>query len=323
VATLRDRAKGTGRGGDGDSEVERGPVPRRPAGEGAYHPSPITHRSRSRSDFVARTIAGVTAALEQAVFSEESARRPGLLQGIDARAKVVAALLLLVTAGFLRNLEPLLALSLLALVAAGLSRLSIAGFARRAWLGIPLFAGVIALPSLFLLPGQPVLLLLDSPPLRLAVSDNGLHSALMLVARVAASVSIAVLLISTTRWTDLLRALSVLRVPQSFLMVLSMTYRYLFQFLRSANDLFLARASRTVGVSSGAEQRRWAGGATGALVSRSVKLSGDVLLAMRARGFDGEVRVAGGRSMRDADWLLLSLTTALATALLLLDRGLA
>jgi cobalt/nickel transport system permease protein len=282
-----------------------------------------TLRDDSGGDFVGRTISGITAALEQAVFSEESARLPGPLQRVDARAKVAAALLILVSVGFVRHLELVLLVCVLVPVVAGLTRLSVARFARRVWLGVPLFAGVIAVPSLFLLPGQPILVLLDSPSLRLAVSDNGLYSALMLVARVGASVSIAVLLISTTRWTDLLRALAVLRVPQSFLMVLAMTYRYLFLFLRSANDLFLARASRTVGASSGAEQRRWAGGAAGTLVSRSVKLSGDVLLAMRARGFEGEARAADGRAMQEADWLLLSLTTALVATLLLLDRGLA
>jgi cobalt ECF transporter T component CbiQ len=214
-------------------------------------------------------------------------------------------------------------LCFLILVVASVSRLSVARFVRRAWIGVPLFAGVIAVPSLFMLPGQPILVLLDSPSLRLAVSDNGLYSALMLVARVGASVSIAVLLISTTRWTDLLRALAVLRVPQSFLIVLSMTYRYLFLLLRSANDLLLARASRTVGVTSGGEQRRWAGGAAGTLMSRSVKLSGDVLIAMRARGFEDEIRASESGAMREADWLLLTMTTALIAMLMLIDRGLA
>ena len=108
-------------------------------------------------------------------------------------------------------------------------------------------------------------------------------------------------------------------MPGSFLVVLGMTYRYLFLLLRSANNLFLARASRTVGVTCSAEQRRWAAAATGVLASRSVRLSGEVLLAMQARGFDGEIRSAIHPRMRDEDWLLLALGVALAAGLLLLD----
>ncbi len=275
------------------------------------------------SDFVARTVAGVTGALERAVFNEESARMPGLLQEADARAKVIVVLLLLVAAGLAHHPAAVAAAYAASVLLAWLSHLPLSGFTKRTWLGIPLFAGVVVLPSVFMLSGRPLLTLLDLPPLRLAVTDNGLAGAVLFVVRVATSVSLVLLVVSTTRWADLLSSLRVLRVPHSFLLVLGMTYRYLFLFLRAANNLFLARASRTVGVTSGGEQRRWAAAATATLVSRSVKLSGDVLLAMRARGFDGEVRSIRCSRMRDEDWLLLALGAVLAAGLLLADGWLA
>lgn len=273
-------------------------------------------------DFVAKTLAGITGSLEQAVFSEELARLPGLLQPIDPRAKVLAGLMLLLTAGFARQSGVLAVLCAATLLLAWQSRIPLGVFARRVWLGIPLFAAVVVLPSLFLLPGRPLLVLLETPSLRLAVTDNGLASAVLFVARVGTSVSLALLLVSTTRWTDLLRALRVLRVPDSFVVVLSMTYRYLFLLLRSAGSLFLARSSRTVGATSGGEQRRWAAAASGVLMSRSVKMSGDVLLAMRARGFDGEIRSGRLPRMQDGDWLVLVLGVVLSAGLLLMDQRL-
>lgn len=270
-------------------------------------------------DFAARTVAGITGALERAVFSEEVARRPGFLQKADPRAKVLATLFLLLAAGLARQLAVLLGIYLLATLLARASLLSAGDFSRRVWLGIPVFAGVVVLPSLFILPGRPLLSLVEVPPVRLVVTDNSLATALLFVLRVGTSVALALLLVSTTRWAELLRALRILRVPGSFLVVLGMTYRYLFLLLRSANNLFLARASRTVGVTSGAEQRRWAAAATGVLASRSVRLSGEVLLAMQARGFDGEIRSAVHPRMRDEDWLLLALGVVLAAGLLLLD----
>lgn len=280
--------------------------------------SPLS--GRNGGDHIARTIADVTGALERAVFSDELARLQGLLQGVDPRAKVVAALLLLATVGLARSLAVVLGVYALVVLLAGLSGLPIVGFNKRVWLGVPLFAAFVVLPSLFMLPGQPILSVLDGPPFQLAVTDSGLASALLLVARVGTSVALALLLISTTRWTELLRALRVLLVPESFVVVLGMTHRYLFLFLRATSNLLLARASRTVGETSGGEQRRWTAAAAGTLMSRSVRLSGDVLLAMRARGFDGEIRSLSPPRMRDADRLLLAVGVVLAAGALLVDR---
>ncbi len=273
-----------------------------------------------RDDFVANTIAEITVALERALFSEELARVPGLLQGTDPRAKLIAGLLLLFSVGLAHHPVVVMAICLATLLLASLSRLPLADFSRRVWLGIPLFAGLVAMPSLFLMPGRPLLILGGEPPMRLVVSDSGLATLFLFVARVGTSVSLALLLVSTTRWTELLRALRVVRVPESFLLVLGMTYRYLFLFLRAANNLFMARSSRTVGTTSGAEQRRWAASAAGVLMSRSVKMSGDLLMAMQARGFSGEIRNVRAPRMRDADWLLLALGVAVSAAMLLVDR---
>jgi len=53
-----------------------------------------------------------------------------------------------------------------------------------------------------------------------------------------------------------------------------------------------------------------------------MKMSGDVLMAMQARGFVGEARTEVGHGMRDQDWLFLALGVALAAGVVLLDRGL-
>lgn len=279
-------------------------------------------RGQAAANFMLKTVAAVTAALERAVFSEEHARLPGLLQGRDPRAKVVATLLLLLAVGLAHHLVVVAALYAIVLLLARLSYLSFDFFVKRVWLGIPLFAAMIALPALFTLPGQPLLVLVDSGTIHVAVTDNGLASASLFLARVGTSASLAVLLVLTTRWAQLLKALRVLRVPEAFVIVLGMTYRYLFLFLYLANNMFLARQSRTVGPTSGAAQRRWAAATAGALFSRSMKMSGDVHQAMLARGFSGELRALADFHMADGDWLLIAAGLLVSAGLLMLDRGL-
>jgi cobalt/nickel transport system permease protein len=124
----------------------------------------------------------------------------------------------------------------------------------------------------------------------------------------------------TTPWADVLKSLKALRVPQVFVLVLSMTYRYIFLFLHTANGILLARKSRVVGRASGAEQRRWITGTMGNLMSRAFKMSNDVYAAMLARGFTGEARSYTTYRMRFADWAGLALVAAVAVLAVLAGR---
>jgi cobalt/nickel transport system permease protein len=126
------------------------------------------------------------------------------------------------------------------------------------------------------------------------------------------SVSLGVLLVLVTPWADVLKSLQAFKVPQIFILLLSMTYRYIFLFLHSANGLFEARKSRQVGRSSGNEQRGWISGSMGSLMHRSFKMSNEVYTAMLARGFSGNVRSYNAYQMQGKDWLALAASVLVA-----------
>lgn len=278
-----------------------------------------TRRPDGRVGWLEQTVGGITASIEHAVFTEQLARRPGYLQARDPRAKLGMFLALILAASLTGSVTVLGGLYLVALGAARASQIPAGYFLKRVWLGIPLFAGIVVLPALFLVPGQR---LFDVPlgPLHVAPSLPGVIGAVILVARVGVDVSLAVLLVMTTPWADILKSLRAMRVPQVFVLVLSMTYRYIFLFLHTTNGILLARKSRTVAKTSGADQRHWISGTLGNLVGRAFKMSNDVYAAMVARGFTGEVRVHSAYRMRAADWSALAGTLALALVAVLAGR---
>jgi cobalt/nickel transport system permease protein len=281
--------------------------------------SPATRRRKARKSFVERTITGVGAAIEQTVYGEAYARQGGFLQRVDPRAKLGLFALALLVIGLVHDLA-LLASLWLALLGLGLAaRLPFRVIAVRTMLGVPLFTGLIALPALFLIEGRPLFTIGPLGPVTLAVTDQAILSVATFLLRVSASVTLAALLVLTTRWADLLKALRVFRVPDVFIVVLGMTYRYIFLVLRLTENLFLGRASRTVGTTSPGEQRRWVGASMGTLMSRSLKLSNDVYAAMVARGFSGDVRTLTTFRMRDEDWLFVSLGVAVLGLAWLVD----
>jgi cobalt/nickel transport system permease protein len=272
-----------------------------------------------RIGWLEQTIGGLTANVEQAIFAEHHARSAGWLQRRDPRAKVAGSLAAILAASLTTSVLGLALLYAATLGAARASRVPFGFFVKRVWLGIPLFAGIVVVPAIFMVPGPR---LFDSGvgPVHLAPSWNGLSGAMLFVARVGDSVSLAVLLVVTTPWSDVLKSLRALRVPQVFVLLLSMTYRYVFLFLHTANGLLLARKSRVVGRTSGGEQRRWISGTMGSLMSRAFKMSNDVYAAMLARGFAGEIRSYSDYRMRVADWVALAGTAALGIVVALAGR---
>ncbi len=280
----------------------------------------VRERARKRQfGWIEGTISGIAGAIEQSVFTEELTRANGWLQHLDPRAKLVMFLVTVLAASLSNSLVALLAFYAVLLLVAHVSKLPFDFFVRRVWFGIPFFAGVVILPSIFFTPGGHLFdVTLGS--LHLGPSIASLLSAAVFIMRVGVTVSLAVLLILTTPWSDVLKSLQTFRVPQVFILLLSMTYRYIFLFLHTANGMFEARKSRTVGRTTGNEQRAWISSSMGNLMNRSFKMSNDVYAAMAARGFSGEVRSYSAYRMTARDWAALVAALCVAVAVFLLGR---
>jgi cobalt/nickel transport system permease protein len=262
--------------------------------------------------FLASNISGFTQALESIVVTEDLSRLPGLLQGLDARVKMVTLVLFIVLVGLASSLALLLAIFLFAFICVMLSKVPGLHFFGRLFIFIPLFTAVIAIPALFITPGVPLLSVAGTT----VITEQGARTAGFLVLRVVDSSSLGLLLILTTSWTRLLAALRWLRLPSLIVAVLGMTYRYVFLLLHSANSMFLARRSRTIGGFSGSENRRWLGQALVTTMIRTQHLSEEVYLAMLSRGYQGEVRTLDDLAMRLRDYIWVAFCLAAAATVL-------
>ena len=279
----------------------------------AFDPPVAQPRKKTKPSFVGKTLGGITSSIEQAIFSEENARRDGFLQRRDPRAKVAAFVLLILATGLSRHWEALVPLYALVMVAALVSRIDMGLFIKRVWIGIPLFSGIVVIPSIFFVKGDS-LFTIPLGLFELDASRQGLAAAGIFVLRVGVSVSLAILLILTTRWADVLKSLRFFRVPNIFVLILAMTYRYIFLFLHTVNGMFLARRSRIVSQTTGKEQRWWIVSSMGVLMSRSFRISDEVYQAMLARGFNNQYRTLTYYRMGPVDWLMTVAAAGAATA---------
>jgi cobalt ECF transporter T component CbiQ len=277
----------------------------------------MTDAGKNSRGVVERSLASFVDALEHAFYAEESAKKNGLLQKLDPRIKIAAVFPLIVIAALARRLGVIVALFATAVVLALLSRVPLATLAKRVWLGVLTFTGFISFPALFLTPGVAIYTL---PLLGWSVTEQGLRAAMNLIMRAETAATFSVLLVLCTPWSFVLKALRVLRLPIVLVVILGITYRYIFLFLRNAHDMFMSRKSRMVGRLDGGEQRRVATASAGVLMSKTIQLSGDVYLAMRSRGFQGEVYVLDEFQTHWFDWAMLAVFISIALLALWFGR---
>ncbi len=278
--------------------------------------SPAARRRRHKG-FVEKTARGLLDATGQALFAEDMAAAAGFLQRLDPRVKLIGIGALIVATVAVHRLWVLAGILALGVVLALVSHIPIRLLTARVWLAVLAFTGAIALPAIFLTPGAA---LWRVPLLGWPVTQQGLRSAGFLILRGETAATLSMLLVFTTLWTRLLHALRYFRAPVVIVAILGMTYRYMFLFLATARDMFESRESRIVGVLAPADRRRLAAASAGVLLGKTLQVSGEVHMAMQARGFRGEIRLLDELQMRPNDWLRLAAFVGAATLAVWLGR---
>lgn len=294
-------------------------------------PAPAPSVRSGRKSFLEKTLAGA-AAVTEATFLHESPGRGGLLRKLDPRSTLLTVVAVIVTVTIVRSPAIAWGVFLAALLLAHDAGIGLLPFARRIGAVVLLFAVVPALPALcnLVTPGEPVLVVAQlgkgrvlGPwhiPAELTLTRQGLRVAAIFSGRVAASVALASLLPLTTPWNRILQSLRLFRVPQLFVLVLAMTYRYIALLVRTVAELHTARKSRTVRYLPTGTEQRWVAARLGYLFARSYRLSLGVHDAMVARGFAGEIKTLTPPAFRGRDIVAVSVVPVICTALVLGDR---
>jgi cobalt/nickel transport system permease protein len=165
---------------------------------------------------------------------------------------------------------------------------------KRSALALPFL--LAALPLVFQASGEHFTIMLGN--LVVSLSCNGFIRFISLGIKSWLSVIAAILLASTTSFSELLLAFRSLKVPQLLVAVFSLMWRYLFLMVEEVDRLTRARLSRsgknlfsrTRTGGSLAWRARVTGSMVGSLFIRSLERSERVYQAMLARGYDGEIR---------------------------------
>ena len=244
----------------------------------------------------------------------ETAALDNFFQKIDARIKVLFLLAFVIIVSLKKDILSEFLIGIFVALLVIISRLNLLSFYRRVlFLGF-IFGFLISLPSAcnVITRGEIILpiLQLSKPysfwiyriPAEIGITREGMYGVAMLTLRVTNSLALSFFVLYTTTFPDIVKALKILRIADGFLMIITLSYKYIFIFARTVEDMHLAKKSRLAGQVSNAEARRWIAGRIAFIFKKTQLRCEEIFKAMLGRGFSEHVRIYGVGKLQPRDW---------------------
>lgn len=239
---------------------------------------------------------------------------PSFVQRLDPRWKLAALLLASLAFALLRSWGPATAALAVALVLVLLARLPAVWYVRRLATAVFFFAVFLIWLPLVVEQGDAQI---DLGMVTLSLT--GLLRLVALSAKLAAMISLMLVLIATTPLPDTFKAAHSLLIPGLLIQLVLLTYRYVFLLMEEFARLRTALRVRGFRNRANLHSYRTIGQVAGTLLVRSHERSERVAQAMNCRGFDGRFRSLSDFRTGWADGIFFAITFAFAGGLLTWD----
>lgn len=266
-----------------------------------------------RAPFLEKGMVRLSEMIRTAYAQWEFASKQGLFQKVDARIKILFLIFFLILVSLKKEILPEIAIGFFIFSLMLLSRLKVFHLYRKIFLLSIIFGFLMALPSALNLfkPGdilwellrlsQPYEIWIYTVPQTIGVTKEGLYGLGMITLRVCNSLALTLLLFYTTPFQEIIRALKIFRVPDAFLIVITLTYKYLFLFAKIVEEMHLAKKSRLLREPRTQEAREWVVGRMAFLFRKTRRRAEEVYHAMLCRGFSDRIQIQDMPKLRLQD----------------------
>ena len=252
------------------------------------------------------------------IFSDIFACRDNVFTRIDPRVKLVTAITLII--GVVLSTKVFFPLTVLVFC---LSAMLIVGMPVRLVLlriagPLGMVAVLVALQAF--LSGSTPLFAVNLLHWKLTATDEGLRRGIVLGSRVLGAVSVMLLLSSVTPAYKIFNALRWFRVPEGWVEIALLVYRYTFSLLDQTSDVMLAQSTR-LGYSSMRKSLSSVGVLAGTVITRSMDQAMRTYEAMTLRGYQGSMPFGPLPGLKTTDLKNLAIVLPLIlTVFVLMER---
>ncbi len=244
----------------------------------------------------------------------EFANKDGFFQRLSPQTKLFFLLFFIIMVSIKRDIVSELIIAVFVLGLIIISRLNTVGLYKRVLVLGFIFGFLVALPSSLNIFNHGKIIFpiakLSAPytiwwlhiPENIGVTHDGILIVVMLTLRVINSLAISFLVLYTTVFEDIIKALKMFKVPDAILITITLSYKYIFMFVKTVEDMYLAKKSRIIAYQGDAEIRNWIVGRFAFLFRKTQKKYEDVFKAMSSRGFSNDIKLYRTKGLNKIDW---------------------
>ena len=256
----------------------------------------------------------MAAVIKRGYVSSDLLSKNGLFQKIDPWIKIFFLIFFIIIVSLRKDPLSEFYVFVFIFILTLLSRINAVRFYRRVLVFGFIFGFLIALPSAFnfVTKGEIILPVATYSrshdfwiyhlPATVGITREGMLGVTMLTMRVINSLSLSFLVLYTTPFPEMVKALKILKVPDTFLIIINLCYKNIFIFSKTIEDMCLAKRARLLREEVFKKAWDWPAGRLDLIFRKTQLRCEEVFRAMVGRGFSDSIKLYGFRKMCATDW---------------------
>jgi cobalt/nickel transport system permease protein len=271
------------------------------------------HAKRGQLSFLNKSIVNAAVTMKSIYLQAENSGRQNFFQRIHPGVKLLSLIYFEIVISFVhRPIAQMLITSFIFLLflAAGLSLFLVY---RRILFLVFIFGFLIIWPASLnmITPGKIIfnLICFSKPsqfwiyhiPQCIGFTAEGLQVVWLLFLRVLNSVSFAMLVVFTTSFPAFVKSFKIIGLPDTFLMIITLGYKYIFILSRTIEEAFFALKSRLIGNIRNNTIRKLMGGLIFNIFKKSMTNYENTWYAMVSRGYQGKIILHSPKQVDSTD----------------------
>jgi cobalt/nickel transport system permease protein len=277
-----------------------------------------------------KTIMNSASAVKSIYLQAENSTKAGFIQKINPHVKLISLIYLVIIISLVSNLVAQIVTTAFIFLLFIFARLRVFQIYRKIFFLAFIFGFLIILPASLnvITPGKIIfnIITFDKPshfwiysiPREIGFTENGFQVVFLVFLRVLNSVSFAMFVIFTTSFPAFLKSFKILGVPDTFLMIISLAYKYIFILSRTIEETYFALKSRLFGNMKNNNIRKLISGRIFFIFKRSMIIYENSYYAMVSRGYGGKIILHSPKHFTFKDFIALVIIITLGIGIILI-----
>ncbi|HNX66728.1 MAG TPA: energy-coupling factor transporter transmembrane component T [Bacteroidales bacterium] len=270
-----------------------------------------------RISFIDKTLSAIAKTVKNIYLQAESASGKSFIYRINPYFKFISLVYIAIMLSLTTSLKGQAFATAFTIILFILAGIKVFDVFRKTFAIAFLFGFLIALPASLniVTKGTVVLPLisLSSPkefwiysiPQVIGITDNGIRVVSLIFLRILNTVSFTLLIVFTTPLPSLIKSFKIIGVPDTFLLIITLTYKYIFILTRTIEETYLSLKSRLTTNVRNSEIHNVVGSRIFFIFKKSARVYENTYLAMVSRGYGGDIKLLSDIHFLISDFVFL------------------